>query len=221
MDMGGIKPWHKDPILAEISPVLDLLTAALEYATAEATQFFAGLTLREAERRDPYLFAHLVRFHAGEYLTARGHDAPIDRHWLSNSGIAFQVGWVDVRVLKSSYGKLPPPGMSKTKRRFYRQWTAPTLWDVEEENKRSPTLVNVVITWDVNGQGHLAQLVAYCPSDGLNTADSVHSYWSEALVHPAESIEPPPAPPSEPGEDIDITEEPGEDAADADDAEAQ
>jgi hypothetical protein len=221
MDVADIKPWDKDRILVEIGPIVALLTSALEYATAEATSFFAGLTLREAESRDPYLFAHLVRFHAGEFLIARGHDSPIDKHWLANSGVAFQVSWVDVRVLKSSFRGLPAPGPSMTKRRFYRQWVAPSLWDVDDENKRTPTLVNIVVTWDVDSRGHLSQLVAYCPSDGLNSPDSVHWYWSEPLIHPAESYEPPPVPPTEPGEDIDITEEPGEVAADADDAEVQ
>lgn len=220
VEIEDVRPWHKPRILAHLAPIVQLLHEAAEHGTNEAAAFFDGLTLREAEKRDPYLFAHLVRFHVGQYLSQRGQDAAIDTHWLANSGVAFRFGWIDVRFLKSAYGQLPAPGPSMTKRRFYNQYISSSLWDLNDENVRSVTLVNIVVTWSVDGRGHLTQLVAYCPSEGLNTLDSVHSYWSEPLVHPAEAYEPEPAPPQEPGEDreeLDISDKPDEAAARTDD----
>lgn len=197
------KPWDRPLILDHLSPIVPLLHEAAEAATHDARAFFDGLSLTEAEQRDPFLFAHLVRFHVGKVLSDRGQSAAIDRHWLSNSGVAFRYGWTDIRFLKSSAGCLPPPGRSMTKRRFYSQYIETPIWDFHDD--RAIVHVNLVVTWDVDYRGNLSQLVAYSPSDGANTPDSVHWHWREELAHPATTyVRPEPEEPQEEGEDLDI-----------------
>lgn len=214
-----VRPWDRDRILAHIEPIVPLLHEVTEAATQEARTFFDGLSLREAQERDPYLYAHLVRFHAGKLLVERGQDARVDKYWLANSGIAFRYGWADVRLLKSAAGRLPAPGRSITKRRFYSQYISMPIWD--QEGERSGPLVNLVITWDVDFRGNLSELVVYSPSEGGNTADSVHWHWRHQLEHPAMTYTPPPpVEPDEEGEDLDIERDIDE-ADDSDIADAQ
>jgi hypothetical protein len=201
-----IDPWDKAAILAKLDAVVPLLYDAAEAATHQARSFFDSLPAREAERRDPYLFAHLVRFYVCRALDERGQTTDFDKDWLANSGVSFRLDWLAVRFLKSAMGQLPAPGKSMTKRRFYRQIIGATLWEIDSTTRSIPS-VNVVITWDVDSLGNLSRLNVYCPSDGADSLDSVHWYWREELAHPATTIEPPPSEtPSEDDdrEDLDI-----------------
>lgn len=205
MQLPRVKPWDKEIILAHLEAVVPLMHEAAEVGTLRARGYFDGLSLTEAEQRDPYLFAHLVRFHVGQHLDEHGQATEIDKHWLANSGVAFRYGWTDVRFLKSAAGRLPAPGRSLTKRRFYNQYISTPIWDLDPDADRSIALVNIVITWDVDYRGNLSQLVAYSPSEGGSTVDSVHWHWREPLAHPATTYAPPPPDVVEPGEDIDIS----------------
>ena len=167
--MTPVEPWDKAAILAQLEPIVPLLYDAAEAATHEARAFFDGLSTEEAEARDPYLFPHLVRFYVCRALDARGQTSNVDKDWLANSGVALRIDWLAARFLKSSFGQLPPPGRSMTKRRFYRQITGATLWEFDSTSRSIPS-VNVVITWDVDSLGEPFMLLAVdCPSDGGTT----------------------------------------------------
>lgn len=222
MELPNVQPWEKVPILEQIGPIVPLLHEAAEDATHRARAFFDELGWPEGERTDPFLFAHLVRFHVGRFLDSRGHATDLDKQWMSNSGVAFRCGWTDVRFIKSSYGRLPAPGPSRTRRRFYHQDITTPFWESSLENRHSIVLVNLVITWDIDYRGSLSQLVAYSPSAGASSASSVNWHWAEVLAHPATTYAPPPPQSTEAGDDLDITdddrvgEEPADDAGEAD-----
>lgn len=210
-----VDPWDKPAILAQLEPIVPLLYDAAEAATHQARAFFDGLSAEEAEARDPYLFPHLVRFYVCRALDERGQSSTFDKDWLANSGVALRADWLAARFLKSSFGQLPPPGRSVAKRRFYRQITGATLWDLDSTNRSIPS-VNVIVTWDVDSLGNLSRLTAYCPSDGGYTLESVHWYWREELAHPATTIALPPietAPEDEDREDLDIGDADADEAA--------
>lgn len=202
-----VQPWDREQILGHVGPVVPLLHDAAEDATQKARGYFDGLSLTDAEQRDPYLYAHLVRYHVGRFLDAHGQDPQMDKRWLANSGVAFRYGWTDIRFLKSLAGRLPAPGRSMVKRAFYHQDISTPIWDFDAENARSLVLVNLVITWDVDYLGNLYQLVAYSPSAGGLSQDSVRWHWAQPLAHPATTYAPPPPEPTEAGEDLDISDD--------------
>jgi hypothetical protein len=200
----GIDPRNKPLILASLKPVVPLLTTAGEHATERARAYFKEQPLEAARVRDRYLFAHLVRHQVCSYLNDRGQAARIDTRWLPNSGVAFSLDWMDVRFLKSYFGKLPAPGYSRVKQAFYSQTIERGLWDVADPSFQR---VNIVVTWDVDASGALSALTVYSPSGGGTASNSARSYWQETLVHPAVSYEPAPEeeePADEEREDLDI-----------------
>ncbi len=203
----GIDPRNKILILNCLDPIVPLLTQAAEHATERARSYFKDQTLESAKVRDRYLFAHLVRHQICAYLNDRGQMAQVDTRWLPNSGVAFSLDWLDVRFLKSYFGKLPAPGHSQVKQAFYHQAIESSLWD---QGEPSFERVNIVVTWDVDGGGGLSTLDVYSPCWGGTARDSARSFWHETLVHPAVAYQPAPADEyaeEEDREDIDIERE--------------
>lgn len=183
-------------------PVVPILHESAEAATQEVRLHLENLNPPASPSDDLSYHAHAIRFFLNRALKARGQDARIDKQWLANSGVAFRLDWIDARMLKSLNGALPPPGESRAKRAYYRQeldFMIP-MWESEAVT-RTRASVNVVFTWDIDYRGNLLQLKVYCPSRGESTPNSVGSFWSEVLVHPALTYEPTP-PSGTPGSDL-------------------
>jgi hypothetical protein len=194
MDEPPVRPWEQEKILGRLESVVPILHESAEAATQAARLYLESLEPPVGPGDDPYFHAHATRFHLGRALRARGQESDIDKQWLANSGVAFRLDWIDVRMLKSANGELPPPGGSRIKRAFYRQeieLVAP-LWEIDKPNGRADAMVNLVVTWDIDGRGNLTKLVAYSPSRGGWTASSVGWFWKHELLHPALTFTPPP-----------------------------
>lgn len=123
-----------------------------------------------------------------------GLNASLDPIWLPNNGVALRYDVMDIRCLKADCGRVPGPGQSRVKRRFYNQMIQPGLFVLEPERERKDATVNLLVTWDASQSGTLVSLAVHSPFSAASTRDSVHLYWTEDLLHPAETFEPEPEP---------------------------
>ena len=189
-----LEPDDKQGVLSYLDPLWPDAWRAFETGTQHAAAYFKDQPGERARVRDPWLFAHLVRFQARTYLADRGIDANIDLMWLALSGVAVRFGRVDLRFLLSDDGRLPAPGRSWKKRAFYSQAIQNPLFILGDEQPRLPATLNIVVTWDYDSSGVLRGLVVHCPSGGGNGRDSATSYWNHALPHPASTYQAPAQP---------------------------
>jgi hypothetical protein len=95
---------------------------------------------------DPWLWAHLVRYHAKGRL-----GEPAIRDWsltlgVAHSGIEITRGPLTLRVLKSLRDAPPNPGHSGSRRAFYQQWLG-----LDFDGASTPlTGGNLILDWAVN-----------------------------------------------------------------------
>lgn len=166
-------------VLRWIEPLRLLLWEALEHGIAVAKMHFGD---------DPVagsLGAHLVRYHAKDFLTK--HGVPCES--IANDGVGFRWGGHYWRVLKSDDGELPVPGRSERKRALYCQQQLLLFAIASDEADLSEPEVFFVVLWDVrpNSFSDLS-LEVVCPKAGGATRDSVEAFWSEPLSHAAHDI---------------------------------
>src|SRR5690349_2340888 len=99
-----------ETVLSDLSGLLGILRSALEYGAGRARDYL-GIS------PDPWLAAHITRFHAKTYLQSAG----IATAELAFSGLFVSDGRYPVRILKADHEDLPTPGPSEPKQDFYAQ----------------------------------------------------------------------------------------------------
>jgi hypothetical protein len=161
--------------LSDLSRLLPIVYSALEYGTYKAREFFDQ---QEDHTIDPYLAAHLVRFHALAEIRRAGHNASeedddFDLGNVPNSGILISYGRYNIRILKSTKeGELPAPGHSISRQSFYHQMSLPFP---NRDGELPP--VNLILLWDVMNPYDLGKMILACPKAGGMTRDSVEAHW--------------------------------------------
>jgi hypothetical protein len=133
--------------LTDPPEILDYLAAPLR-AMRDAFDdgaSYASLTM-EGRPRDPYLWAHLARYHAYHFL----HDLVASAWTLStlrNSGIQVAKGPLVVRAFKRLGGGPPHPGHSLARRDYYGQRLLPLLWEGVQAPESG---ANLLVDWDAD-----------------------------------------------------------------------
>lgn len=168
--------WNKARVMRDVTPVLPRVQAAYEAGRVKAGDYFAV----EEIRRDPYLFAHLLR-HWAKLALARedieAEDVEVDN--LPYSGVSFHYQGYHIKVWKSDNGLTPVPGRSANRQNFVNQeWVQPALLglDAAREDGWRP---NLIILYDLIRDNLHFTLVM--PKSGNTTRDSVGEYWREPL----------------------------------------
>jgi hypothetical protein len=171
--------------LAQLAPLVPPLYRSIEASVQEARNFFDD----RGEVIDPFLFPCLVRYHAKLLLQEAGQAAEYELDDLANNGLYLRFGGYQIRILKSDNGKLPVPGLSKPKQEFYNQQLEFDFMN-SGPGLSQPSLLNLVVLWEVSGLRNLEKLTLVCPKAGSTTRDSVEQYWEIHIPHPAHSQEP-------------------------------
>lgn len=175
--------------LAEMAELRPLLYEAFEVGTQVAREHFATT---EASF-DPWMFAHLTRFHAKQHLIRLGYPVSDTGDGHSLEEIPYSGLWLrfqarerlyQIRIFKSHYGDTPSPGNSAIKQRYYQQ--LPVGVELTEEQQKA--VVNLLVLWDVNGLHTLTGLSLVCPRNGNAAQSSVELFWSVPIPHPALSV---------------------------------
>ena len=172
-----------EAVLAEITPVLDVLYPIFEKAVAETQKYmqskieeFRGIDTEIP--LDPYVFSQLVRFHASELLDSKELvSVGFLFHRLPNSGIFLEYKGYQIRVWKADEGQLPAPGNSHAKQDFYQQELFPEI---------RPKKLAVLWESVVNGA---VSLILACPSGEGDPWQPGQSHWEITGPHPAQLIE--------------------------------
>jgi len=175
--------------LTHLEEVPTILFQALEHAAYETSVFKKKASPKK--RLDAGLAASLFRFYAIDYLNAHGIHARADAwKWTFNTlpflGISFYYNNYHVRVLKGPGGALPGCGVSRRKKRFFRQ--LPTNYLIGPNPQRS--IANLVVLWDLTAMYDLAGLWLALPAEGGLLQQDVSAYWISPLSHPALSSQP-------------------------------
>lgn len=203
----GLHPADRAGVMAEFGRVAAHVFNAFDSGTARTRGFFAEQPTEDERQRNVFLAADLTRFWACSYLTGWDLEARLDRIWLPNNGVALRHGLLDIRCLKSRSGAIPRPGPSRLKRAFLNQAIQDNIFLLDPDHPRAEATVNLIVTWTVDAQGNLIQLNVHSPA--WANRETVGVYWSEPLMHPAETFEPEPEP--EPEDFIEPEELPGYD----------
>jgi len=137
--------------LDALSPLGPILHRALEPSIEDARAYF------KERRPDPYLFAHLIRYHATTRILSSPLPGEVEFHSLRNSGISFTCNGCKARVWKSDgEGELHGPGVSQSRQNYFDQ---PFL-DLVDPN---PADVRYVVLWDCDAKTGLLTLTIACP----------------------------------------------------------
>lgn len=164
-------------LLRRLQPIVPMLWEALETGVEVARDHFE----RSGARRDPYLAAHLTRFHTRWALerSLPGVDFEVDENIpsipnLPNSGIRVRLAGVELWILKTFQGGVPAPGRS---RRRQEAWQQPMF-----ELKPARTLL---VLWDVDDNYELAVVSLVRPKKGDADPTSGEALWEVALPRPS------------------------------------
>ena len=176
-------PSFEDAIL-HLEDVPSILFQALEHAAYQTSIF--KMHASPKKRLDAGLAASLFRFYAIGYLKEHGIEARQDAwKWTLNTlpflGISFYYNGYHVRILKGPGGALPGCGISRRKKRFYRQMQANYLVG----NAPHRTTANLMVLWDLTPSYGLAGLWLSLPAEGGMRQQDVSAYWINELSHPA------------------------------------
>ena len=166
--------------LNDLSPLIPLVYQAAEVGTQQGRDYFG-----DGKAFEPHLYAQLVRYHANEFLKAQGHHTEFDKKDLANSGIYLIAGRYHIRFLKTKEGKIPAPGHSKARQRFWShgyQTVFEFMKDNSEDDGTSP--IHLLILWDANSHHNLKGLTLVCPKGGGIL--HAESFWIKGILHPAE-----------------------------------
>lgn len=122
---------------------------------------------------DPWLHAHLIRFHAKQLFIQRGMDTEeYQPENLANSGLQlFLEGWF-LRMRKSANGDVPPPGRSRAQHCYYQQILPEDFGDMH----------NLLLLWNATSRGDFKGLSLVYPL----SANVVK--WRAEIPHPAKSM---------------------------------
>ena len=172
-----------DVVLPEVSPLIPIIYDALEAAVLTGREFFAD-TIHPF---DPWYYCDTVRYHAKLRLDdVVGIEVEYERDNLANSGLSIRFKHYHIRILKAEDGRLPSPGISRSKQGFYRQeqfllaFMLKGNWDAG--------IINLVVVWNVSANGNLLPLLLSCPRNGTHKRKSAEDYWTIILPHPAETV---------------------------------
>lgn len=190
-----------DAVFNDLKPLLAASYDAFEQGTFEARDYFQ----RIKKDIDPYVFAHLSRYHAREVLTAKGYSASGIENLpelmlkpLSNSGIYLAYLHYRVRVMKFKR-EVPHPGRSQSRQRLYEQdWEQLRLDFPDIDDPRD--CLGLLLLWRVDESYGLKSFSLACPQGAGTARDSVRLYWNKPI--PMEYLQniliaPPPEQPSE------------------------
>ncbi len=162
-------------ILAPISPDI---YRAFEDGISKATIYFKNEGI---EPRDPWAFAMIVKLHAREYLRKCSEFASVAFDKLSLCGISFHYKDWQIRLWRSAdhaNPKLPHPGRSESKRKYYVQM------ELFPEKSEAPTELRFVILWDVNKDSKLEALWLVFPRNFNQRTGEITVYWAKELPNP-------------------------------------
>ena len=190
-------PDAKD-VVQHIQPIVPLLFRAIEGAIQKTRLFFDN----DKTEIDRCLAPNLFRFYAKSLLASEGQRATYEEETdradyelevLSNNGLCLNYGKHEIRILKSYGDKLPAPGHSKARQKFW-NWNGQMPFpftDGESEGVNSPDdfALHLIVLWDVNPHKYtLNKIFVACPVQGAESKDSVVSHFIEELAHPLESL---------------------------------
>lgn len=159
----------------------------LEFLSMPIRELHAGLdhgvSLAEIKMEDlghdPWLYSHLVRFGARQYLESLYPSDWALVEGISNSGIHILKGPLKLRVMKATLsGTVPSPGKNEARRDFYSQVTPPLPLIIE--NRITPPSPNHILDWQVDEQ-HELLLALSCPFDTWNYKGKPHLHWRREI----------------------------------------
>lgn len=191
-----------DEALALLSDVTDCVWDALESGLAKAREYFDA----EGTDFDPFLAAHLARYHAKLHLESNQQHAEYERVDLSNSGLRILVNrgdWrIDLRIRKSDDGRLPVP-QSDSMRLFYHQ---PVMLGFYPDQPAAYQTICLVALWEApKSYTHVTAINLSCPSESGNYRGEVKEHWNVSVPYPVTSIASDGGDPGEePAADLDI-----------------
>ena len=175
-------------IRSELQDLSDRVYAAVESGVEVARHFFS---LKEDRRVDPWLFSHLVRFGALEYLPdAEAIEEEVEDVSLKRNpmcGIELTHGRKTIRIWKKPNNEelfLQPPGDSPARQRFYVQ----PQRRLEGTEYLFVDRANFVYVWDLNGSGVDLYLVK--PKGFEAKWAAADCEWWIAVEHPATRVAP-------------------------------
>lgn len=176
----------KEVALRIVAPIAPQIYRAFEHGIERAVAYF---TTEKIEPRDPWAFAMIVKLHAREFLRKREEFESVVFDRLSLCGIGFHYqGWT-VRLWRSAdhdNPKLPHPGRSDSKQRFYVQME---LWPENGKTETETEELRVVILWDTNRNAQLETLWLVCPKNFNSKTGEISTYWSVELPNPILAVE--------------------------------
>ena len=160
--------------LRELANIFPVVNSALNYATFKSSWFFRQQEADEYRKIDRYLAPNLVRFYA---LQALHNDKEGDFNVLNvpNNGLYLTKNNYNIRILKSCNGKLPVPGHSLARQKFYRQ--EQTSFYFLEDFDVVEVKLNLIILWEVTSDYSLGKLSLACPKSGDFKRESVTAHW--------------------------------------------
>lgn len=166
--------------LSLLRPLLPLIWEALEIGTTNATKHFKDYK----GKFSPYLFANLVRWHAGVFLQDKGYVLEEFEHEdMAADGLCLVYRKRRLRIWKAIEGELPAPGRSSIKKDFYNQKVRnPQLIPIDEE---CPVDLNLAILWNADSRHRLAALHLACPRWASHDGFKAGAWWTIQLDHPA------------------------------------
>ncbi len=176
--MKDTSPPEPQAALADLAPLVPVLYQAYEGAAFLAHNYFA----QRNRPVDLWHHASIVRYEAKVMLEE--HGLPLED--LANNGLALTYAGYNLRAFKADQGRVPSPGTSKTKQRFFQQFR---LTDLPESllsfAQAQQGRWNLVVVWDVTPTYALADLVLALPKYGDADRASVEMCWEVPIPHPA------------------------------------
>ena len=178
----------REKALKIVSPIAPEIYHAFEYGGSKARDYF------EAEKldHDGSAYALIVRMHAREYLKKRAEFATVIFDRLSMCGISFLFNNWKFRLWKSAdhrAPKLPHPGHSEKKQRYYVQPRQMDLFSYRKRKKTGPKL-HLVILWNLDKKRNLETLWLVCPEDFNPETGEIKVHWIAEIPNPILAVEP-------------------------------
>lgn len=167
-------------VIRDLKAIWPIIYSAFDYGTYQTLEFFKERVI------DPFLAAHLVRYHAKEALN-RDSEGYFKIENVPNSGLFLFNDNYYIRVIKTRWDKLPPPRYSLSRQQYYQQQRPrlsfsppqaclplPEFRDYQTGNK-----LNLIILWDLEPESKykIGSISLACPKDGGLRQSSVVAFW--------------------------------------------
>jgi len=175
----------KEQALEIVAPISPEIYRAFEHGISKATIYFEN----EKIERDPWAFAMVVKLHAREHLQKCSEFSSVVFDRLSLCGIGFHYKDWQIRLWRSadhSSPKLPHPGHSESKRKYYVQ-----QGELFPETNPAPAELRFVILWDVDKDSKLEALWLVCPRNFNQKTGEITVHWAVELPNPIFGIQAP------------------------------